>query len=86
MAAGALISLTFVVLYGWRSPWRSTAVGRHMMTFMCVLAGVFLLWLAHRLWGPLPPAVWLAALAAFDAVLGWRVVLLWQAQHHDSGG
>lgn len=85
-AAGAVITLTFVVLYAARSPWRSTAVGRNVMAVMLVLATFFVLLVVHRAVAPLPIWVWVAAMAVLDAVLLWRLLLLWQAQHDRVGG
>lgn len=81
LAAGA--ATAFMVLYTVRSNWRASVMGRHLMTFMGVLATLLVMWGVGRLTGgPLPLWTWAVALGAFDAVLLWRVVLLWRTQHN----
>ena len=73
-------SVLFVVLYARRSPWRSTPMGRHLMTLIAVLGTIFGLFLLSRLVGPLPGGVWVAALTALALALGRRIHLLLRAQ------
>ncbi len=82
MLIAAVAAVAFMVLYAVRSDWRRSAMGRHLMAFMGVLAAVLVMWSVHRLVGPLPQVAWAAALAAFDAVMVWRVALLWRTQHN----
>lgn len=82
VGVGLVGALTFIVLYavGSRGWWHRTALGRNLMAMPAVLAGLFALTLGSLLL-PVPAAVWICGLAALDAVLWWRVVLLWKAQH-----
>jgi hypothetical protein len=80
IAAGAGIALAFITLYALRSNWRSTPAGRHMMTFMLVIATLMLMWVVHRGVHPLPLPAWITGMAVLDCALAWRVALLWQAQ------
>ncbi len=80
VGAGAVICLAFVVLYAFRSPWRSTPMGRHLMMFMTVTtAGLFAL-LGLGLKIPIPLWVWAIGFFLFDVAAARQVWLLWQAQ------
>lgn len=82
IVAGFVPAVAFVVLYAIGSPdWRKSSVGQNLMALPAVLGTLLGLWIAARWVGPLPLWVWLAVLAAMDAVLWWRVVLLWLIQH-----
>lgn len=82
IAAGFAAMVAFVALYAWRSSaWRQTPVGRNLMALPAVLGGLLGLWLLARLVGPLPLWLWLGGILALDAVMWWRVILLWRLQH-----
>lgn len=75
-----LESLTFVLLY-LRSPWTTSAMGRHLMAFGVQFTVMFGLLLAGWAFaGPLPPTVWVVVLGALAVLLGWRIQLLVRAQ------
>ena len=81
VAAGLIAALTFVALYAWRSvEWYASAVGRNLMAMAAVLAGMFGLSLV-ALVVPVWPWLWLGGMGSLDAVLWWRVVILWRLQH-----
>lgn len=78
IAVGFVAMAAFVALY-LRSPWWKSPVGRNLMALPVVLGALLGLWLAGRLvhlwvW------VWPGGLAALDAVMWWRVVILWRLQ------
>lgn len=85
IAAGFLAMCAFVGLY-WRSDWRHTSVGRNLMALPAVLGALLGLWLVARIAGPLPVWLWLGGILALDAVMWWRVVILWRLQHDQAGG
>jgi hypothetical protein len=80
VAAGFLGAVAFVVLYAWLArDWHHTPVGRNLMAMAAVLAGLLGLSLVAflvRVW----PVLWLGGMASLDAVLWWRVALLWRVQ------
>ncbi len=80
IAVGFLAMVVFVGLY-WRSSWRTTPLGQNLMALPAVLGGLLGLWLFARVAGPLPTWVWLGGIAALDAVMWWRVWILWRLQH-----
>jgi hypothetical protein len=81
VGAGLAGAVAFIGLYAVGSRgWHRTALGRNLMAMPAVLAGLFAVTLASMLLD-LPPWVWLGGMASLDAVLWWRVVLLWRAQH-----
>lgn len=81
VAIGLAGALTFVALYAAGSRgWHRTAIGRNLMAMPAVLAGLLALTLASLL-ADLPIWLWLGGMASLDAILWWRVVLLWRAQH-----
>lgn len=72
-------ALSFVVLYATLAPWWRSIVGRHMMAFMVVLAGILSygtvvpllgLSLEQRLWSRV------IAFTLFGGVIWWRVWLV----------
>lgn len=74
-------ALTFVALYAVGSRgWHRTQLGRNLMAMPAVLAGLFALILTSVLLD-VPTWMWLGGMASLDAILWWRVVLLWRAQH-----
>lgn len=81
VAVGLAGAVAFVVLYaaGTRD-WYRSAIGRNLMAMPAVLAGLFAFTLASMLL-TLPAWVWLGGMGSLDAVLWWRVGLLWKAQH-----
>jgi hypothetical protein len=81
VAAGFLAMMAFVVLY-WRSDWRHSPVGRNLMALPAVLGGLLGLWLVARMAGPLPMWLWLGGIVSLDAVMWWRVWILWRLTHH----
>ena len=72
-------ALSFVVLYGALAPWWRTVIGRHMMTFMAVLAGILLYGTVVPLLGlSLEQRLWSRVIAyiLFGGVVWWRVGLM----------
>lgn len=76
----AVASVTFIVIYGLRSPWRSTAMGRHIMAFMTATALEFVSLLCLGLGLPVPLWVFAVVFGALDLVVFQRLWLLWLAQ------
>lgn len=80
--AGFVPSIGFVALY-LRSPyWWSTQLGQNLMAKAATLAllfGLSLLSLEFRL----PTWVWVALMVTLDAVLWWRLLLLWRIQRKE---
>lgn len=78
--------LTFMVAYQLLAPgptgWRATAMGRQMMTFAAVTAGLLLISIAGTFtphwWWWVPVAI--SGHLSFAGVLWWRVGLLFAAQ------
>lgn len=83
VALGFAAMVAFVILYSWRSSWRSTAVGRNLMALPAVLGGLLGLWLVARIVGDLPMWLWLGGIVSLDAVMWWRVIILWRVQHDE---
>lgn len=82
IAAGFAAMAAFVVLYAIGSPgWRKSPTGQNLMALPAVLGSLLLLWLLGRAFGPLPLWLWLTGIAALDAVMWWRVAILWHLQH-----
>lgn len=52
----ALFALIFVVVYHLKAPWRSTVVGRHMMTFTAAIGGLGLYTVLITVWPTGAPA------------------------------
>lgn len=78
---GFVGALTFVVLYAVTArDWHHSPVGQNLMAMAAVLAGLLGLSVAAYvvdIW----PVLWLGGMASLDAVLWWRVWLLWRVQH-----
>lgn len=73
--------LTFIGTYWWLArSWHHTPVGRNLMAMAFVLAGMLALSLIGLVWMP-PAWLFLGGMASLDAVMWWRVVLLWRVQH-----
>lgn len=74
-----------------KGAWRRTPVGRHMMAFMVALTAVFAVasirFITVDVLGHEDPAffLWLrlAVFTSIPVLIGWRRVLLAQAQAHD---
>lgn len=81
MVLGAIGTGVFAAVYAWRSDWRSTEVGRHLLFYSTVLSCLYVMsivsFFIHALWmaGPL-----LVGHAVFDALIWQRVVLVLRAQ------
>jgi hypothetical protein len=77
---GCIAAYVFALLYAARSPWLSTAMGRHVM-FTTVAIGTELLSLfLLGLQLPIPLWVFVFVFGALDAVIVQRLYLLWLAQ------
>lgn len=82
--AGAAGCLVFVALYSWRSRgWQRSDTGRNLMAMMAVLLALLGLVTAARWWGPFPQHLWTVLIAVLDAVIWWRVIILWRRQHDE---
>lgn len=82
IAAGFAAMVAFVVLYA-RSAWRSSSMGLNLMALPAALGGLLGLWLLARIIGPLPMWIWLGGIVTLDAVMWWRVWILWRVQHRE---
>lgn len=80
-AVGFAAAVTFVVLYAWGDrDWFRSELGRNLMAKTAILGGLLglsLLGLLIRV----PGWVWIGGMATLDAVMWWRVVILWRIQH-----
>lgn len=83
LGVAVLAGLVFMVLYAARSPWRASALGRHIMATTAVVVGESLTLLLLGLGVPLPPWVFAVGFGLLDAVLVQRVVLLLRVQDDD---
>lgn len=79
MALALIATVSFVVLYAVRSPWRRTAMGRHIMAFMVVMAAEIGSLLALGVWR-VPTWVYALVFGALDLVVLQRLWLLIRAQ------
>jgi len=79
MAVALVATVAFIVLYATRSPWRGTAMGRHIMAWMVVMAAEIGSLLALGVWR-VPAWVYALVFGALDAVVLQRLWLLWRAQ------
>lgn len=80
VGVGLVGASAFVVLYGWLSrEWHRSHIGQNLMAMAAVLAGLLGLSLLGFL-VRVPAALWLGGMASLDAVLWWRVALLWRVQ------
>lgn len=85
-SVGLAGAVTFIVLYATRSRgWHRSSVGRNLMAMAATLAGLLLLVVVQLAVRP-PQFFWLGGLGTLDAVLWWRVALLWKAQHEAQHG
>lgn len=78
--AVAVITAT-IVLYGLRSPWRASPMGRHLMAFMVTTDAELASLLALGLGAPALALLFLVVFGAIDVVITQRLVLLIRAQH-----
>lgn len=82
LAVGLAGCLTFVSSYWWFSRgWHRTPVGQNLMAMAAVLGGMLALSLLGLVWAP-PAWLFLGGMASLDAVMWWRVVLLWRVQRN----
>jgi len=78
-----LAGLTFLVLYGLRSHWRDTPLGRHMMAFSAVVVGAVASLLLVGIGVPVPAWVFAGGFGLLDVVLVQRVLLLVRVQEEE---
>lgn len=80
--ADTALAVLFPVAYAVLVPgWRSTALGRHMMAYTSVVAGLMLLSVLAVTVGLSAPAwVWLVGYVALGVVLAHRIWLLVRVQ------
>lgn len=80
LALALAATVGFLILFGLRTPWRDTAMGRHLMAY----AGAWALELAGLLClaigAPLPLWVYAVIFATVDTVTLQRFWLLWRTQ------
>jgi len=89
-AASGLVTLTcivFAVVYHWHAPWRSTAVGRHLMTFTLAIGALGAYTVAISIWPDGAPAAVLRAtrtvlLVVIAGLVMQRTRMVLRAQHH----
>jgi hypothetical protein len=74
------VLVTFVVSYGLTARWRSSAVGRHLMSFSIVVAAMVGIALSQNLFGEQPIWTWLLGFAALGAEATRRLYLLFKIQ------
>lgn len=85
----ALCCLIFAVVYHVHAPWRSTPVGRHLMTFTLAIGGLAAYTVAITIWPDGTTATVLRSLRTTLLVLIAALVLqrthmVLKAQHHGS--
>lgn len=96
IASGGVLLLSLLIAAEWlvayhrltRGAWRRSSMGRHLMTFMAVIAAVAFAFAARVVWVNMlgnDDNVWFRAarllvLMAVPVVLMWRRILLHQAQ------
>jgi hypothetical protein len=79
LVIAAVTLLVTIGLYGWRSDWRSTAVGRHIMVWLVVSLVEILSLLALPVWR-LPTWVYALVFGALEVVFLQRLWLIWRSQ------
>lgn len=79
LAVAALTLFVTIGLYGLRSDWRSTAVGRHVMAWMVVSFIEILSLCALPVWR-LPTWVYAIVFGLLEAVFLQRLWLIWRSQ------
>ncbi|MFJ3043590.1 putative phage holin [Streptomyces tendae] len=85
----ALCSLVFGIVYSRFAPWRSTAVGRHVMTFTLTIGALGAYTVAITLWDHGLPAVVLRStrtllLLVIAGLVVQRISMVVRAQHRQS--
>lgn len=76
-------ALTFVITYARLAPWRSTAVGRNVMSFMTAIVIVSTLAATNLLFGldwPFRDTIRALSWGSIAAIIWWRVALVVRAQ------
>jgi hypothetical protein len=89
-AASGLVALccaVFAVVYHRHAPWRSTAVGRHLMSFTLAIGALGAYTVLIAVWGEGAPATVLRAvrtllLVLIAALVMQRTRMVLKAQHH----
>ena len=89
-AASALVALcctVFAIVYHVNAPWRSTPVGRHVMTFTVAIGALALYTVLVTVWptGPTATALRTArvlVLLVIAVLVVQRTWMVWRAQHH----
>lgn len=79
----ALGALVFVIVYAVTTRWWSSAMGKHVMTFMAAILVVTMLAVISIFFGvnwPHRAAIRTGAWGSIAACLWWRVIILFQAQ------
>ena len=82
----ALASVAFAVVYHLHAPWRSTPVGRHLMTFTLAIGALGAYTILITLWPEGTPAVVLRTartvlLVVIAALVVQRIVMVVRVQH-----
>lgn len=79
--ADTLLAVLFPVLYAALARgWRSTPLGRHMMAYTSVIAGLMLLTVTATFAWRVPLWLWLVGYLALGAILAHRIYLLVRVQ------
>ncbi len=84
IGVGALGAFAFILFYAAISPWRSTAMGRHIMAFAVATAVELVSLLLLGLGLPAPLWVFAIIFGALDLVLLQQLRLLWLAQRKEN--
>lgn len=79
LIVAAVTLLVTIGLYGLRSDWRSTAVGRHIMAWMVVSLVEIVSLIALPVWR-LPTVVYAVVFGALELVFLQRLWLIWRTQ------
>ena len=80
MALATLAGIAFLALYGLRSPWRETEMGRHLMLFMIATTAEISSLLALALGVHVPLWLFAVGFGLLDLVVLQRLWLLIKAQ------
>jgi hypothetical protein len=82
VVVSALISLTFIIVYHLRAYWWRTSDGRHVFTFMAVIAAVLTSAAMRVLLGDPEWYTWLRVVvfSGVPVVLAWRLAILLSTQ------
>jgi hypothetical protein len=84
--ASAIPAVASVLVFA-RVPWWRTPLGRHLMSYMAVIAAVLGLGCLRLVIGQPPAfeAIRTAVFALVPVVMWWRLIVLVQAQRRDGG-